>query len=232
MQTCAVLFGEYVCQFLILYAKLYVILFAIIIIIYLFVFSQDVLEDPQLCCKGHTFCKECVETYLVQHNNGTCPNDRSIVTVTDLRWVLSLQSYLEGQTVRCPNWDHIEGCQWTGLLSELRRHLEECLFVGAECKNEGCRFQCQWRQGRLHASTCDYALVTCTQCNQQGLRHIDVEHYVHFTCTRSLVVCSLLCQSNIDRYVCNKYILHLAWFFMSTRNTCTQQTPRPFAEFI
>lgn len=193
---------------------IYVILFSIIII-YLFLFSQDVLEDPRLCREGHTFCMECIETYLVQHNNGTCPNDRSVVTVTYLRRVLSLQSYLEGQTVRCPNWEHVEGCQWTGLLSELRRHLEECLFFVVECKNEGCHFRCQRRQERVHASTCDDALVTCTQCNQQGLRHMDVEHHVRFTCTRSLFVCPLSCQSNTDRYVCNKYILYFTWFFMS-----------------
>ena len=119
----------------------------------------------------------------------------------------ALRNLSPHQTVRCPNWEHVEGCQWTGLLTT-----PWGMFIL-------CRWMQKWRMPfsmPTKARTCARKhLVTRTQCTQQGLRHMDVEHHVRFTCTRSLFVCPLSCQSNTDRYVCNKYILYFTWFFMS-----------------
>lgn len=165
-------------------------------------FSQDVLEDPRLCCEGHTFCKECILTHLVEHNNHSCPNDRSSLTVVNLRRVLSLHCFLERRRVRCTHWDNnADGCQWTGTLGQLRQHLTQCMFVSVQCANNGCPWQGPRSRITHHNSTCDYGLVPCNECGRQDLRRMDIQSHVRFSCPRTLLTCPLSCQSRIPRLV-------------------------------
>ena len=97
-----------------------------------------VLRDPhQVSCCGNSFCGVCIE--VVQASSSPCPtckND-SFSAFQDKRLQRSLYAF----RVRCP---HVkEGCQWTGELGELGKHLNKspgkgdelvgCEFVEVEC---------------------------------------------------------------------------------------------------
>ena len=168
----------------------------------LFGFSQDVLEEPRLCREGHAFCKGCIETYLVGHHNRCCPNDRSPLLPSDLRRVLNLQGYLDNQVVRCPERTDESGdtCSWEGELAGVRQHLEQCLHDEVLCRYQGCGHRCQRRVITVHEANCDYAEATCHQCGSQGLRRMDVEDHIAFSCVRTNIECPLSCHSNIPRY--------------------------------
>ena len=164
--------------------------------------SQDVLEEPRLCCEGHAFCKGCIEAYLIEHHNRCCPNDRSPLMPADLRRVLNLQGFLENQHVKCPERaDEISGtnCSWEGRLAGVRQHLEECLYVEVCCQYPGCGHRCERRLIADHETNCDHAEATCHQCGRQELRRMDIEDHISFSCPRSSIVCPLSCQTSIIR---------------------------------
>ena len=97
-----------------------------------------VLRDPhQVSCCGNSFCRVCIE--LVQASNSPCPtcNNGGFSVFQDKRLQRSLYAF----RVKCPHAK--EGCQWTGELGELGKHLNEdprkeeqlvgCEFVEVEC---------------------------------------------------------------------------------------------------
>ena len=97
-----------------------------------------VLRDPhQVSCCGNSFCGVCIE--LVQTSSSPCPtcNNDSFSVFQDKRLQRSLYAF----RVKCPHAK--EGCQWTGELGELGKHLNEspgkgdelvgCEFVEVEC---------------------------------------------------------------------------------------------------
>ena len=97
-----------------------------------------VLRDPhQVSCCGNSFCRVCID--VVQTSSSPCPtcNNDSFSVFQDKRLQRSLYAF----HVRCPHAK--EGCQWTGELGELGKHLNEspgkgdelvgCEFVEVEC---------------------------------------------------------------------------------------------------
>ena len=97
-----------------------------------------VLRDPhQVSCCGNSFCRVCIKR--VQASSGPCPtcNNDSFSVFQDKRLQRSLYAF----HVSCPHAK--EGCQWTGELGELGKHLNErpregdqlvgCEFVKVEC---------------------------------------------------------------------------------------------------
>ena len=154
-----------------------------------------------MCREGHAFCKSCIETYLVEHHNRCCPNDRSPLLPVDLRRILNLQGYLENQEVRCPerNEENKDTCSWEGQLAAVRQHQQECLYVEVGCRYTGCGHRCQRQLIAAHETDCDYADAICNQCGQQGLRRMDVDGHISFSCARTNIDCPLSCHSSVER---------------------------------
>ena len=121
---------------------------------------------------------------------------------SDLRRILNLQGYLETQEVRCPERNDKAGdtCSWEGRLAGVRQHQEECDYVIVCCLYTGCGHRCQRRVISDHESNCDYADTICHQCGQQGLRRMDIDGHISFSCPRTSIECPLSCHSNIPRY--------------------------------
>ena len=101
-----------------------------------------VLREPyQVSCCGYTFCQTCIER--VQLRKTACPtcNVAEFSVFEDKRLKRSLYSY----RVWCSH--EKEGCQWTGELGELDKHLNEnpilgrqfvgCELVEVECNDCG-----------------------------------------------------------------------------------------------
>jgi hypothetical protein len=43
---------------------------------------QELMLFPSCCVEGHSWCKSCIETWLV--TSKTCPSDRSVLTLQTL----------------------------------------------------------------------------------------------------------------------------------------------------
>ena len=99
-----------------------------------------VLCDPhQVSCCGNSFCRVCIE--VVQVNKSPCPtcNDGNFSVFQDKRLQRSLYAF----HVKCPHTK--EGCEWTGELGELGRHLnqnpaKEDQLVGCEFTEVDCLY--------------------------------------------------------------------------------------------
>ena len=101
-----------------------------------------VLREPyQVSCCGYTFCQACIEQ--VKLRKTACPtcNVAEFAVFEDKRLKRSLYSY----QVSCSHKK--DGCQWTGELVELDKHLNEnpilgqqfigCELVPVECNDCG-----------------------------------------------------------------------------------------------
>ena len=57
------------------------------------------------------------------------------------------------------------GCDWTGKLSEVEEHAEQCLHKGVQCTNEGCEVVTTEAQLENHLKKCPYRETHCPHCN-------------------------------------------------------------------
>ena len=105
-----------------------------------------VLREPhQVTCCGYAFCRVCIER--IQTDKKSCPtcNREQFSVFPDLRLQRSLYEF----RVWCPHTT--EGCEWSGELSQLEKHLNEnpreseqltgCQFAEVKCYHCNKRFQ-------------------------------------------------------------------------------------------
>ena len=117
-----------------------------------------VLREPyQATCCGKNFCRACLEENKANHSS-SCPCCKTIQfkSFEDKR----LQQTLYDFHVYCPH--HGKGCEWTGELRELDRHLdadpppetclEGCPFIEISCplSYAGCAVKLPRREMRGH----------------------------------------------------------------------------------
>ena len=93
-----------------------------------------VLEDAMLTPCGHSFCFQCIKTWLSRPSTDTCPECRSHVTLDSSKPVLSLRNLIKGFDVECENAE--KGCKVIIKLERMRAHLQTCGYVPVECA--GC----------------------------------------------------------------------------------------------
>ena len=95
-----------------------------------------VLREPhQATCCGYAFCRACIEH--VRTDQKPCPTctRKDFSVFPDLR----LQRSLYELCVRCPH--KAGGCQWTGELSQLEKHLNESPKLGERLAADLCPLQ-------------------------------------------------------------------------------------------
>ena len=100
-----------------------------------------VLREPfQVTCCGNNFCRTCIE--LVQTKEKVCPtcNEANFSAFPNRGLQRSLYSF----SVQCVHQK--SGCQWTGELGELDRHLNLNPELGKQLNG------------------CEFAAVACTHC--------------------------------------------------------------------
>ena len=137
-----------------------------------------VLREPfQIACCGNSFCRTCIER--IQTNKKACPtcNKANFAVFSDKRLRRSLYVF----RVRCVHQK--SGCEWTGELGELERHLNlnlelgkqliGCAFAEVACTH--CREYFQRRHVHTHQSeACPQRPFSCDYCEDYGSVYEDI----------------------------------------------------------
>lgn len=90
-----------------------------------------VLEEAVITPCGHSFCNECLHTWLDRPNTNSCPSCRSGVSERDVIPVLALRGMIDGLAVYCDNNEN--GCKMVLKLDKLTTHLQVCEFALIQC---------------------------------------------------------------------------------------------------
>ena len=146
---------------------------------------SDLLDNPHLmgCC-GHHLCADC----LTKIENAQIKNVRNcpLCQATEFKHLLDpgKQRDVNKLKVYCPN--HENGCEWTGELCEVQRHLVAdldkggCQFEEVDCQHSVCRRKVQRKFLRIHETEeCPHRPFTCEHCGQYNSFYQDVvdKHY-------------------------------------------------------
>ena len=131
-----------------------------------------VFENPVVTPCGHTFCKECLESWLrraADHCDGTtpCPECRRIVKCGDTVSVLALSGLIESLAVECPNAAAGNGCTMVLALGKMRSHLKNCAFTPVKCC--GCDNMVRYRDLADHQRRCTVLLSRLNQTRAAAL---------------------------------------------------------------
>ena len=65
--------------------------------------------------------------------------------------------------VCCPH--NATGCQWTGKLSTVEEHADQCQHKGVQCTNKGCEVVTTVAQLEEHMKNCLFRETQCPHCN-------------------------------------------------------------------
>ena len=130
---------------------------------------HDVLKDASTFREcGHSFCRSCITNYLAVQTLArvACPNCRTAVTGSNPNY--ALREIVESMPARCPEWISSDaarkrkredggneatataGCDWQGLLKDLKSHESKCPFKVITCNVVGCNHKCQRRDMASH----------------------------------------------------------------------------------
>lgn len=116
----------------------------------------EVLEHPTACPRGHNFCSLCLIGWMetVSGNHTKCPVCRCNIDAQSISNNTALQCEIGAMPVRCPQ-NATHGCIWTGVASELPRHMSPhgCLFGPVLCP-VGCGLTMQRRFIPNHHYVC------------------------------------------------------------------------------
>ncbi|KAK2158586.1 hypothetical protein LSH36_167g07055 [Paralvinella palmiformis] len=98
-----------------------------------------VLEEAVLTPCGHSFCLQCLQTWLDNLNAGyTCPECRSRVRNGDARPILSVRNLIRGLEVSCEHSSR--GCTAVLTLDSMISHMNICGYVPIQCSGCGETF--------------------------------------------------------------------------------------------
>ena len=126
-----------------------------------------VLEDAVLTPCGHSFCYQCLQTWLDNPNAGyTCPECRSRVRDGDARPILSVRNLIRGMEVSCEHCSR--GCTASLKLDGMIHHISLCGFVPIECA--GCRETVNRENLAEHQERCDALTAQQNSQSNHGLQ--------------------------------------------------------------
>jgi len=92
---------------------------------------QGIYDRPVITPCRHTYCKECIESWIQIKNS--CPLDQKRLRSCDLIQIpYMLQSIINKLLIHCDY--HSSGCQEIVPVGDLRKHLIQCIFCPTACK--------------------------------------------------------------------------------------------------
>ena len=95
---------------------------------------SQVLEEAVLTPCGHSFCHQCLATWLTRPGCASCPQCRATVLPGQAKPILSLRSLISGLNISCEH--SCRGCRVLTTLDSLASHLDLCAHAPIQCA--GC----------------------------------------------------------------------------------------------
>jgi hypothetical protein len=117
----------------------------------------EILTDAvSVYCCDSVFCHECLSTWLVEQKKTTCPQCRKPLTEANAETRdQRTNKYIGTQMVYCANRE--DGCNWTGHLMDMTRHLTtDCPVLMVECPYQAIGCEKMMRRSELehHLEDC------------------------------------------------------------------------------
>eukprot|EP01041_Mallomonas_annulata_P011393 gene11393-23840_t len=195
---------------------------------------MDVLNEPMQCRKGHLYCQICILEAL--SISKTCPICTKEISESELAANLFVKNLIHSFPIKCSTAivqsvakgdDFI--CKWTGCLSKLESHLQECGYVEVPCDNEGCVEFIAKVESLEHKKTCPYRLESCQHCTDL-FKLVDLEAHLS-VCPKRPVHCEnegcgetvVLAELKWHKQVCLWEQIDCP---LNLINACSEQCPR------
>ncbi|XP_065660073.1 TNF receptor-associated factor 5-like isoform X3 [Hydra vulgaris] len=125
------------------------------------------LRKPIQTKCGHRLCLSCAEE-MRKRNKGVliCPLDNSILDSSEIFSDAAIERVIMQLKVKCSNFS--SGCEWTGELKILNKHLGSCEYQTLKCLNIPCSASLLHKNLKEHMEKlCIYRSVTCQYCKQK-----------------------------------------------------------------
>ena len=119
---------------------------------------------------GHRFCESCIEPIL-RKAPSCCPVDRRPLTREKIYPDRACKRTIMSLMVSCYNFGN--DCEWTGELTNLQHHLDQCSLTAVTCVNSCGRTDIARNQMNQHIDAegdCPLAIVTC-KYGDMGCKH-------------------------------------------------------------
>eukprot|EP01041_Mallomonas_annulata_P003198 gene3198-6313_t len=194
---------------------------------------DKVLNEPMQCKGGHLYCKSCVLDLLSRCN--TCPTCHIETTENDLSLNLFVKNLVQSFQIKCSTSitetiiDSGDGvCQWTGPLSSLNSHLQECGHVSISCENDGCNESIERRFMANHMDICPYRWESCKYCSNPFI-FLDLEDHMFFCPCRPIKCNNDDCEQMIRMIDLESHRSECPWEIvqcpLSLSSICTSTCP-------
>lgn len=172
---------------------------------------SGVLYFPVIDNCGHTFCSNCFERFLTfcknvkSDNRLLCPITQTLLPNKPAQLHV-VENILRQKEIKCKN--KINGCGWTGVLSELDEHItQKCPKQVIPCPHGGCTTKLFREQMANHKEICVYRDVVCKYC-LLTLPFISLDSHHKNLCPKILLNCPQCCGLKIERENMNSHILN------------------------
>ena len=180
----------------------------------------------QVNCCGKILCEGCLMKYRRQSRRCRCP---MCLTRIGKKYFKDTKSDREIKNLKvyCDNKE--AGCDWTGEVRDIEKHLEDCEYRKIEC--DDCGEEMLELEMKTHKSDeCPMRDYKCTLCNKQGTyQSITVDHPK--VCPNVVLECAnrgcfkQLRRRNIPSHleVCPKQVVDCPFKAMGCSFTCKRE---------
>jgi hypothetical protein len=155
-----------------------------------------ILRDPVVDKCGHTYCDECIKSWVEANQKETCPLTGLNMDKTQLAPNLIVRSLLEEMSIKCIHFK--KGCEWKGDLSKLLSHIRsDCHEVRVKCAHGLCRKFIQRKKYQAHLDACEFKPTECKLC-KKIFPNNEMEFHLE-GCEFLMVHCDQDCGGSIAR---------------------------------
>jgi hypothetical protein len=155
--------------------------------------------DPKVDSCGHTFCNQCITTFLMEHD--FCPVNRS--KDFKLNAIPSITRLVNRQSLFCKN--RSKGCEFNGLITQYSEH--KCDWEIVSCENENCKFEVIRKDLNDHSNICEFRKVKCDDCTDLIIFNTLEKH--NNECLKKLIPCELNCNEMVMRELMKSHVTDL-----------------------
>ncbi|XP_077995572.1 TNF receptor-associated factor 4-like [Glandiceps talaboti] len=145
--------------------------------------SVDKKYECAACCQvlrypvqfedcGHRVCSSCLPDLL--RVSPRCPIDQTPVSRDRVYVDTPFGKEISNLPVKCCNYT--KGCDWAGILQEVKTHMDECGYIMVDCPNIcGAHFEKRFLEGHI-TEDCHKRTVQCDFCEKNVFYKDEIAH--------------------------------------------------------